>query len=113
MSDSDKAAMPVKLVSEVLREDREIRDLVEVFVNGLADRAAELREAHQQLDWGRLARLAHQLKGAGGSFGYPDLSGLGATMEKAFRAGSAGQFETWMEQFAQLAIAARAGLQDG
>jgi HPt (histidine-containing phosphotransfer) domain-containing protein len=87
-------------------------DLVEQFVEGLSGRLYELRQAAEQLDWDRLTKLAHQLKGAGGSFGYPDLSGLAASMERHFRAHSIGDLRRWMEQLERLASAARAGLRD-
>lgn len=104
--------MPRKLVSAVLADEPDIYDLVEEFVDGLTSRIDEFQQAYQQLDWDRLTVLAHQLKGAGGSYGYPDLSALAAAMESCFRNHSAEQFSAWMEQLVCLSAAARAGLQD-
>ena len=111
MSDSEAANPPQRLVSGLLLEDPDLRDIVEQFVDGLADRIAELRRAYERLDWEQLTSLAHQLKGAGGSYGYPDLSELGAAMEQHFRAGSPGSFTYWLAELEQLTNAARAGLQ--
>ena len=113
MSFAQPVATPDKLVSDLLRDDPEMYDLVEQFVNGLPGRLSELQRAYEQLDWEALTKLAHQLKGAGGSFGYPDLSGQAANMERHFRAHSIGSFKQWMEQLERLATAARAGLRDG
>jgi HPt (histidine-containing phosphotransfer) domain-containing protein len=110
VSTPKQATTAEKLVSDLLRDDPDAFELVEGFVNGLADRIQALREAHDRLDWKLLARLLHQLKGAGGCYGYPDLSRLAATMEKHFRACSAASFTHWMEQLEKLAAAARAGL---
>ena len=112
MSASDQAATPDKLVSDLLIEDPDMRDLVEEFVSGLVDRLAEFRQAHEQLNWDNLAKLAHQLKGAGGSYGYSDHSKLGAEMESASQTQSGDQFATWMKQFEDVTAAARKGLQD-
>jgi HPt (histidine-containing phosphotransfer) domain-containing protein len=112
VSSAQPVATPDKLVSDLLRDDPEMYDLVEQFVGGLPGRLSELRRAYEQLDWDGLTKLAHQLKGAGGSFGYPDVSGLAATMERHFRAHSVGSFSHWMEQLERLATAARAGLRD-
>jgi HPt (histidine-containing phosphotransfer) domain-containing protein len=112
VSASGLANIPDRLVSDLLRDDPETRDLVEEFVEGLTGRVAQLRQAYERLDWGTLTTLAHQLKGAGGSYGYSDLSRLCATMEAAFRTHSADQFATWMSQLEQLIAAARAGLPD-
>ena len=111
MSTNSQAAIPEKLVSALLVDDQDVVDLVAGFVEGLSRRLNEFRLAFEQHDWGSLASLAHQLKGAGGSYGYGDLSRLAKTMEDAFQAHSAGQFEEWMAQFEKLIAAARAGLQ--
>ena len=66
--------------------------------------------AFEQLDWDRLTTLAHQMKGAGGSYGYPDISQLGFVMEQGFRAHSAEDFVVWMKRLEQLYAAARNGL---
>jgi len=105
------AATPDKLVSGLLLDDPDMYDLVEEFVDGLTGRLAEFRQAYQRLDWDNLTRLAHQLKGAGGSFGYPDLSSLAATMERAFRLHSGNEFASWIKRLERLIGAARAGLQ--
>jgi HPt (histidine-containing phosphotransfer) domain-containing protein len=113
VSVSDRATPSNALVSELLVEDPDLRDLVEEFVDGLTERAAEFRQAFEELDWDKLARLAHQLKGAAGSYGYPDLGSLGATMEAGFSTRSADQFTDWMAQLEELIGAAHKGLQAG
>lgn len=99
------------LRSQLLADEPSMRDLVEEFVTNLSSRASELRAAYGRLEWERLRTLAHQLKGAGGSFGYPDITRLGATMETAFRKQEASQFRAWMEELAGLIEGARAGLE--
>ena len=42
-------------------------------MRGLPGRMEEIREAFEKLDWQQLSLLAHRLKGASGSYGYPDL----------------------------------------
>jgi len=99
-----------KLVSLLMQEDPELRDIVEEFVNGLASRLEELKHAYETLDWDQLTTLAHRLKGAGGSYGYPDISQLCAEMEKSFRDHRADAFTSYSEQLNKLAAAAIAGL---
>lgn len=102
-----------KLISQLLLEDADLRDIVEEFVDGLQGRIDELVQAHDQLDWDTLQTLAHRLKGAGGSYGYPQLSELGATMENAFKTHEADQFVTWLHTLEELTAAAKNGLNDG
>jgi HPt (histidine-containing phosphotransfer) domain-containing protein len=100
-----------KLVSELLYEDPDLHDVVEEFVAGLSGRIAELRRAYKRLDWEQLRTLAHRLKGAGGSYGYPDLSRLAARMEQDFMAHQADTFDACMRKLEELIAAAHAGLQ--
>ncbi len=103
---------PKKLFSQLLQEDPDLRDIVEEFVRGLPGRMEEIREAFDQLDWQQLAMLAHRLKGASGSYGYPDLSALAAAMERGFKAQQAEDLGQWLGQFEALFDAARAGLSE-
>lgn len=106
---SDTAAKNV-LFSQLLSNEPDMRDLVEEFVAGLSIRAGELRDAFERRDWAMLSTLAHRLRGSGGSYGYPDLSTLGATMEDNFRKQQAEQFAAWLRELEELSAAAQAGL---
>lgn len=113
MSSSAPTSTPAKLRSQLLNEDPDLRELVEEFVGTLSSRAAELQDAFGKQDWDLLTMLSHRLKGAGGSYGYPDLSDLGATMEKHFKEHNAAvaEVQAWLERLNQLAAAAKAGLE--
>jgi HPt (histidine-containing phosphotransfer) domain-containing protein len=110
VSAAGQPAIPERLVSDLLVDDPDMLDLVEAFVDGLSTYREEFRLAFEQLDWNRLAKLAHQLKGAGGSYGYAPLSHLAHVMESAFERHSADHFSDWMLELGKLAAAARAGL---
>ncbi len=103
--------LPTRLVSQLLADDPEMRDIVEDFVGGLDERLRELREAYAKLDWQALCTYAHRMKGASGSYGFPDMSKLCGTMEDNFKAQRADQFADWAAQFEALTQAAKAGLQ--
>ena len=64
-------------------EDPDLADLVPEFVSGLPGRVCEMRKALQNGDFTRLADLAHQLKGAGGGFGYPSITQAARDLESA------------------------------
>lgn len=98
------------LISQLLLEDADLRDIVEEFVGSLAQRVSELQNAYQTLDWEALTTFAHRLKGAGGSYGYPEISQLAARMEQCFRGADASNFDQQITALANLAAAARAGL---
>lgn len=110
MTDSQLNSSDQVLVSELLEDDPEMRDIVEEFVDELPDRLQSLQAAFEATDLEQLAVLAHQLKGAGGSYGYPQLTELCAPMESQFRGGSSEHFATWMKQLEAIVAAAKAGL---
>ncbi len=113
MNSSQGSTRAERLISQLLLEDADLRDVVEEFVAGLETRICELQEAHQKLDFEALTTLAHRLKGAAGSYGYPDISQHCAEMEQRFRSHEADGFNNLLNELMLLSAAARAGLQEG
>ncbi len=68
-------------------DDPDLSEIIAQFVAGLPQQLAAMREslAHNHLP--ELTRLAHQLKGAGGSYGYACLSEIGAQIESQAKSG--------------------------
>lgn len=66
--------------------DPDMHDLIEMFVTDLQDRIDDIRKAEENRDANLLAALFHQLKGAGGGYGFPDISRQAAELENALRA---------------------------
>ncbi|MGY8750384.1 MAG: Hpt domain-containing protein [Pirellulales bacterium] len=65
--------------------DSDMGELVEMFVDEMPDRIEALLEVAQNNDWEKLRSLAHQLKGAGGSYGFGQLTQPAASLESACR----------------------------
>ena len=86
--------------------------LLDKFISRLPERVGTMTRLLQEQNLVELERAVHQLKGAGGSFGYPEISRLAATMEAAFKKQQAAQFEAWLAELAALAAGARAGLEN-
>lgn len=66
-----------------LAEDEILRDLVQLFVEEMPQRAESLAACLQALEWDSLRRAAHQLKGSAGSYGFTPLSVAAARVEQA------------------------------
>jgi HPt (histidine-containing phosphotransfer) domain-containing protein len=62
--------------------DPDMTELVQLFVQEIPDRLAVLEQNLAQGNWSELARFAHQLKGAGGSYGFPQLTPFAARLEQ-------------------------------
>ena len=110
MTDVRSSSVPSKLVSQLVIDDPEMINIVTEFVGDLPARIAEMQNAHRELDWEMLRTCAHRLKGAGGSYGYPMLSEIGALLERGFIQRRDEQFSDLVSQLQRLAEAAEAGL---
>ena len=61
--------------------DPDLRDLVILFVDDLENRAESIRIAHQNEDFPTLRRLAHQIKGSAGGYGFHPIGDAAGRLE--------------------------------
>lgn len=61
--------------------DPEMRELIAYFVEELPKRTHALEEAWKAADLGSLRRIAHQLKGAAGGFGFDGIGQAAGELE--------------------------------
>ncbi|HEY1957236.1 MAG TPA: ATP-binding protein [Polyangiaceae bacterium] len=72
-------------LTSTLADDAEIADLVQDFARALPARSKEIADAASSGDFPALARLAHQLKGSAGSYGYDVITDAARAVEDAAR----------------------------
>ncbi len=65
-----------------LGDDEDFVELVELFVSELPDRVESMRKAVEENDLDTLKRLAHQLKGAAGGYGFPTITDNARDLEQ-------------------------------
>ena len=73
------------LLSE-LHDDPDFAELVVAFTTGLPAKITRLEHAYTSGELVDLARLAHQLKGAAGGYGYPSISSAARDVEQHAKA---------------------------
>jgi HPt (histidine-containing phosphotransfer) domain-containing protein len=66
--------------------DADFRELLAVFVEAIPERCRLLAELHRAGSFDELGRHAHQLKGAGGGYGFSEISARGAELQVACEA---------------------------
>jgi HPt (histidine-containing phosphotransfer) domain-containing protein len=64
-------------------DDPDYSELLNFFVEALPERFARLLELQENGETDSLRELAHQLKGAGGGYGFPGLSEAARELESA------------------------------
>jgi len=67
----------------VFEHDPEMAEIVALFVSEMPDRAGELAAALDDGDLETALRIAHQLKGAAGGYGFDGLGEVAAAAEKS------------------------------
>ena len=93
--------------------DYELNELKREFLDEAREKVAEMESAaeriREQVSLDRLAYLAHQLKGSGGSYGYQQISTDATGLEKLVESLAAGTDDTTEapEQILQYVVALR------
>jgi CheY-like chemotaxis protein len=74
-------------ILSTLGNDADMREIVRQFVHDLPDRSSAILRASQASDVETLGRMAHQLKGAAGGYGFPRITEAAAAVEQGVREG--------------------------
>ncbi len=88
----------------VVEFGKDMEALVERFLHRKRTDVVALRNALQEGDYERIANLAHDLKGAGGAFGFSELSLLGRKLMQAAGAADGEDVESLLERLEQYLV---------
>jgi|SRR4051812_2071887 HPt (histidine-containing phosphotransfer) domain-containing protein len=98
-------------IYSALAIDPDMAELVALFVAELPSRVDAIRQAATPNDWNEVRLLAHQLKGAGGSYGFPQITAAAAELERACgQQPASSDAASALGQFAAVCGRARAGV---
>jgi PAS domain S-box-containing protein len=90
------------IVSRLPADDVEFCEIIEEFVGRFEAKLSELKSAVNDGDFGRVAELAHWIKGAGGTAGFDDLTRPAAELEKTAKAGQPEQLAPLLDRLTSL-----------
>ena len=82
-------AVSIDPIPSEYADDEDMRELLVEFSAGLTETCQRLQSCVESGDWTAVRRIGHQLKGAGGGYGYPILTQAGARLESAVEIGRA------------------------
>lgn len=77
---------PLPALTSQYADDPDMRELVVEFVDAMPARALALQTALSEARLRDLQRLAHQLKGAAGGYGFPTLGSAAGALEATLKA---------------------------
>ncbi len=78
-----RCPLPPDAMLSSLSDDPSLSPLIRDYIRGLPGRHGQIREAIDARDLTRVATLAHQVRGVGGMYGFPQLSELAGLIEDA------------------------------
>lgn len=101
------------LFSTLLAECPELGEVVEQFVKSLPERVAAMQDSIRDRSYDKLVQQAHQLHGAGASYGYADISKRAAEIEQAAHDGVIDVVTEKIAEVNDLIAKIRKGLEEG
>jgi PAS domain S-box-containing protein len=101
--ESTKASASVRIRSSLPMDDPEFREIAADFVLGLGTKLQQMRDTLNARNLSELAKLAHWLKGSGGTCGFPQFSQPAKELEVAAKSNAADQADHWLQQIEQIA----------
>ncbi|MEQ1792567.1 MAG: Hpt domain-containing protein [Nitrospira sp.] len=87
--------------SMIVHVESDFEGLLPKFMTNRKKEVVAMREALAQQDFETVRKIAHGMKGAGGSYGFDRVTTMAATIEQAAKVGSAAPIDT---ELARLAI---------
>ncbi|MBI1248081.1 hypothetical protein GC197_09595 [bacterium] len=100
-----------RLIYSDFGDDEDLGELVEMFISEIPDRVQSMMEAAEASDWDQLCRIAHQMKGAAGSYGFGEVTNVAAVVESACREGaSAETIQRSLQELVSMCLRMRAGV---
>lgn len=93
---------PTAPIRSEFADDPDMAELVELFVSELEERTETIASAMDGSDWETLTRMAHQLKGASGGYGFPSIGAKAAEVEHRLRAGETDDLDSLKNQVDEL-----------
>jgi HPt (histidine-containing phosphotransfer) domain-containing protein len=81
--------IPIPQIQSVYADDPDLRDIVAMFVEEMPERVAAVEMAFRAGDLDTLTRLAHQLRGSAGGYGFTSIGDAAAEIEETILEGGA------------------------
>lgn len=83
-----KISIDDPIISTILEDEPEYADLIEIFVERLPPTVSKVRQLFNDSNWSQFRKEIHDLKGMGGSYGYPMVTELAGNIGNQLRQGN-------------------------
>jgi HPt (histidine-containing phosphotransfer) domain-containing protein len=96
------AAVESPVVSHLPLDDPEMREIVDEFVERLAQQLAALEKAYREDNLRQVAEIAHWIKGTAGNVGFDAFTRPAGALENRARGGIVGELGELIDQLKNL-----------
>ena len=103
-----RPTQPIGIYSD-LANDPDLAELVEMFVEEMPERIARLVATWEARDLENLTRLAHQLKGSAGSYGFHEITPFAFQLERAAKEGGSEEIARDLQDLVSICQQVRSG----
>lgn len=73
--------MGTKTNKYIVHVDKDLEDIVPMFLDGKQKDISKLKKAVENLDYETIGAIGHKLKGAGGGYGFDSITEVGIKLE--------------------------------
>lgn len=84
--------------------DKDLEDLIPRYLESVKQYSADMQKLLAAGDLTALARIAHNLKGSGGGYGFMPITNLGASIETAARSGDSAGIPALLAQLSDYTL---------
>lgn len=105
ISPASNSRLPEKIYSTLPVEEAEFREIVAEFAGRLEEQVAVMQRLLRDVEFDKLANLAHWLKGAGGTCGFAEFFEPASALERACKDNQYEECEKCLQQIVQLSAA--------
>ncbi|WP_455211766.1 Hpt domain-containing protein [Kaarinaea lacus] len=99
------------IVSTILKDEPEYVDLIVVFVERLPPTVAKVRQFFSESNWPQFRKEIHDLKGMGGSYGFPMVTELAGEIGHQLRQDNAEAVENLLQELEVISARIAMGMQ--
>ncbi|MCA9246056.1 MAG: Hpt domain-containing protein [Planctomycetales bacterium] len=90
--------------------DPDLADLVDLYVEEMPERIASVQQLRDAKNWPDLGRLAHQIKGSAGSYGFDEITPFAYRLEQAAKDSEPpAEIEQAADELVEICLRARTG----
>ena len=85
----------------IVRIDKDLEDLIPGYIENRHKDIKSISAALESGDFENIRTIGHSMKGSGGSYGFDEITTIGASIEKAAKENDTEEIKRWIKKLSQ------------